>query len=81
MRITDAHVAEFKRLYVQSFKEEISHADAHARLIGLVWLYQNLMDYARKVSTNLAQEAQEAAPQPVPVEPRIDGSPKGSLPP
>lgn len=56
MRITDAHIAEFQRLYLETFKEEISHADAHARLIGLTWLYRNLAEYGRKASIDLPSE-------------------------
>ena len=60
MRITDAHIAEFQRLYLETFKEEISHADAHARLIGLTRLYQNLADRARKTPIRPPDEDREA---------------------
>ena len=62
MRITDVHVAEFQRLYLETFKEEISHADAHARLVGLTWLYRNLRDYERKAWIKLPGEDGGAQP-------------------
>ena len=58
MRITDGHVAEFQRLYLETFKEEISHADAHARLVGLTWLYRNLVEYGRKASISPPREGE-----------------------